>query len=92
MDDEHQRHGSRRKQQIYARLSQLETELELAEPNSLDWEFWCQILETVESLSEDEEVAWKAKHIAKLRRAVKGVAERNHSDGAPPRTPVHQIG
>jgi hypothetical protein len=92
MDDEQQRRRPRRRQQIYSRLAQLETELETAEPNSLDWGFWCRILETVESLSEDEEMAWKAAHIVQLRRAVKGVAERTYSGGVPVRERVEHIG
>jgi hypothetical protein len=91
MDDERLRHSSRRKRQIYSRLAQLENELELAEPNSLDWEFWCRILETVESLPEDEEFEWKARHIAELRRAVKGVAERAYFGEVPLKKPVERV-
>jgi hypothetical protein len=64
---------SDRKQRVYEQLAELEDRLNRAEPDSLDWAFWCEILETVERLPQNEETAWKQQHIAKLRTAVKEV-------------------
>lgn len=57
--------------QARQRLSALEGELEEASPESLDFDFWNRILETVESLPPAEEIAWKQEHLIELRIAVR---------------------
>lgn len=61
----------RRKQKIYAELRLCEAEIDQAEEKSMTWERRNQILELAERLPEDEELAWKAKHRVKLRRAAR---------------------
>lgn len=52
-------------------LAELEGQLEQAAPESLDFDFWTRVLETVESLPLAEEIAWKQQHLTQLRLAVR---------------------